>query len=661
MAVTLQVGITLNSQNVTNNTSNVTVYVNAVSTGGSFNNYSSGSLAPTGTLTLGGNASGSYGFTHTFAANVTTRLYTRTFNVTHNADGTGSVSASASFNTHVSSGTVYGSASRTLPKIARASTPTVSGATQLGSTMTINTNRASSNFTHTLTWSWAGNSGTIATGVGASATWTPSIATFAPYLTTAASSTCTITCVTYQGSTTIGTKTTSFTLSIPSSVVPTLSSSSVTDSAGYLATYGALVQSRSVVVVTATGAGVYGSTITSITATLDGSTATGANGAALSLGSPPTAGARTVTITATDSRGRSITGTRAVTVASWTVPTLDASAFRATGGVEDDESTTVRVTFSGSVANVNGAGINSGTVKISHGAVGSSSVTTDYTASVGQTFSSSYDIAGLANTSSFVIYVDVTDSFGGTATMSFMVGTASPLIDFEADGNGIAFFGISNESLVKLYKSMKVQLDAGADDYGSGARLTMLWQRGDGSYAGGDLIRVGGATSDGYPELFPDLQHGDRARVRAHMALDNNKFLLGRLTSGGDTRLIGMNSSNQVELAWTSGGLRGRVMKQIWSGTVTTGSINVPELPYYNLLAAFASGSYPWGFLGVRQPGGTYMVFYAISAAANAAEMRALTAEISGTTLNFTRNAYENSDSGFTSNGFSINRIYGLL
>lgn len=92
-----------------------------------------------------------------------------------------------------------------------------------------------------------------------------------------------------------------------------------------------------------------------------------------------------------------------------------------------------------------------------------------------------------------------------------------------------------------------------------------------------------------------------------------------------------------------------------------TGSINVPELPYYNLLAAFAGGNYPWGFLGVRQPGGTYIVFYAISAAANAAEMRALTAEISGTTLNFTRNAYENSYSGFTSNGFSITRIYGIL
>ena len=94
---------------------------------------------------------------------------------------------------------------------------------------------------------------------------------------------------------------------------------------------------------------------------------------------------------------------------------------------------------------------------------------------------------------------------------------------------------------------------------------------------------------------------------------------------------------------------------------MTTGSINVPELPYYNLLAAYASGSYPWGFLGVRQPGGNFMVFYAISAAADAAEMRALTATVSGSTLTITRNAYENSYSGFVSNGFSITRIYGIL
>ena len=175
-------------------------------------------------------------------------------------------------------------------------------------------------------------------------------------------------------------------------------------------------------------------------------------------------------------------------------------------------------------------------------------------------------------------------------------------------------------------------------------------------YDNGDVWTVRGAVGAGGALAWAKLFHN-----QDHIHLENNRAILGRLTSGSYSEMLRMNTSNQVELTWTSGGLRGRVMKQLWSGTVTTGSINVPELPYYNLLAAFAGGNYPWGFLGARMPGGTYIVFYAISAAANAAEMRALTAEISGTTLNFTRNAYENSYSGFTSNGFSITRIYGIL
>ena len=51
-----------------------------------------------------------------------------------------------------------------------------------------------------------------------------------------------------------------------------------------------------------------------------------------------------------------------------------------------------------------------------------------------------------------------------------------------------------------------------------------------------------------------------------------------------------MNTSNQVELSWTSGGLKGRVRKQLWSGTWTSGVITVPEVNYYNVfLVAFSA------------------------------------------------------------------------
>lgn len=88
------------------------------------------------------------------------------------------------------------SGSLALTTIPRASTPSVSGTT-IGSTMTITTNRASSSFTHTLTYSIGSYSGTIATGVGASTTWTIP-ATLANAIPNNTSGTLSISCTTYS-------------------------------------------------------------------------------------------------------------------------------------------------------------------------------------------------------------------------------------------------------------------------------------------------------------------------------------------------------------------------------------------------------------------------------------------------------------------------------
>lgn len=114
----------------------------------------------------------------------------------------------------------------TLPAIASASAPTVSASSvTMGSSVTITTNRVNSSLTHDLTYSFGGATGTIATGVGASYTWT------APDLVSKIagkkSGTCTITCKTKSGSTVIGTKTVNITLNVPAASKPTASASSV--------------------------------------------------------------------------------------------------------------------------------------------------------------------------------------------------------------------------------------------------------------------------------------------------------------------------------------------------------------------------------------------------------------------------------------------------
>lgn len=51
-----------------------------------------------------------------------------------------------------------------------------------------------------------------------------------------------------------------------------------------------------------------------------------------------------------------------------------------------------------------------------------------------------------------------------------------------------------------------------------------------------------------------------------------------------------MNDDGQVELDWTKGGVRGRMMKKIWEGSWSSGSVTIPELPYYNMFLIKLSG-----------------------------------------------------------------------
>lgn len=151
------------------------------------------------------------------------------FTVTHNADGTGKATIKWKWGVRSTWADIYeisGSFDITLPTIARASIPTVSASSvQMKKELTITTNRKSSSFTHTLKYKFGDATGTIATGVGASYKWT--VPDLAAKCNNALSGKCTITCITYSGSTKVGEKTVDVTLTVPTASVPTASSSSV--------------------------------------------------------------------------------------------------------------------------------------------------------------------------------------------------------------------------------------------------------------------------------------------------------------------------------------------------------------------------------------------------------------------------------------------------
>ena len=54
--------------------------------------------------------------------------------------------------------------------------------------------------------------------------------------------------------------------------------------------------------------------------------------------------------------------------------------------------------------------------------------------------------------------------------------------------------------------------------------------------------------------------------------------------------IIKKNASGQVEFNWTSARLGGRVCKLLWSGNFSSGSITIPDLPYYNILLVRPNG-----------------------------------------------------------------------
>lgn len=142
--------------------------------------------------------------------------------IAHNDNGSKSISFSARIQASSFGVSASVSGTFTLTTIARASS-VGGGSGNIGSTVTITINRASSSFTHTLRYSFGSLSGTIASNVGTSKNWTIPTSFYAQ-IPNAKSKTGTIYCDTYSGGKMIGTKSTTFTATASESACrPTVS------------------------------------------------------------------------------------------------------------------------------------------------------------------------------------------------------------------------------------------------------------------------------------------------------------------------------------------------------------------------------------------------------------------------------------------------------
>ena len=462
MAVSLSMEITQNSQNVANNTSNVTVKTIITWNYGSWN-----ALGECyGSITIDGIA---YNFTGIkFNTGQTTNgsqtIMTKTVDVAHNADGTKNLAVSTSFYTGISTqGTKTASASKVLTTIPRATTPSLSAAsTAMGSAVTIYTPRASSGFTHTLTYAFGSASGTIATGVGTSYAWTIPLS-LANQIPNATSGIGTITCYTYSGSTLIGTKSINFTATVPSGVVPSISAIALSDPTGYATTYGAYVQNKSKIKVAVTAAGSYSSSIRSVSITANGVTV--ATNPYTSNVITASGGSKTVSVTVTDSRGRTATKTANYTVISYTSATVTSlSANRCLqDGTVDEDGEYMKITYAGSITALNNK--NTKSFKVEYKEHNSTTWTTALTYTDSYTASGSVVVAA-STEKSYDVRFTVTDAFGASASLT-TVTTAFTLIDFNKSGKAMAIGKVSEiDNTFEVALPMigkKITTEAGVD------------------------------------------------------------------------------------------------------------------------------------------------------------------------------------------------------
>ena len=252
---------------------------------------------------------------------------TATKTVTHNADGTKTVTLNIGFETSqtqgannnlntyvVKSGTI--NATITLPTIPRASSISFSGDLTMGTAKSITISRASSSFTHTLSYNFGTASGTISSNATTSASWTPS-KDLGEQIPNATSGVGTFTLKTYNGSTLIGTTTKTFTLWVSGDMYPTFTSLTLSGNNLSNDSYVQTVSSVTATIVGATGS--YGSTISSYSITGHGLNVATSSGTSSVLN---TSGNVTYTAKITDSRGRSATKTATIYVVPYQKPTI---------------------------------------------------------------------------------------------------------------------------------------------------------------------------------------------------------------------------------------------------------------------------------------------------------------------------------------------------
>lgn len=393
-----------------------------------------------------------------YSQNSTITIGSGTTTVSHNNNGTKTVSVRFSFTPGRSSSISYypaamsGSGSMTLTTIPRASSFSSVSGTTIGSTMSVGISRHSTSFTHTVLYR-----------VGTSGSWTTaksSVTTSTSFtlpmslcnkITSSTSGTLQLCLRTYNGSTKIGSDVTkNVTVSVPTSVVPTVGTVTISEGNpsidGLFGDNTPYIQGKSTFNVSISASGAYSSTIKSYKTEIEGKYYTASSFTSTTI---MTYGSIPVKVTVTDSRGRTGTKTVNVTVVEHYTPQFThVDVFRSTGtGVADDEGEYVTIQMGYKFATIND--LNYYRLVIDYRVAGSTARYTNLYSgylndSENDNWSWTSSSALFSVDNAYDVMITVLDEFTSNSFL-FTINTSYTLINFNSSGRGISFGSVSSE------------------------------------------------------------------------------------------------------------------------------------------------------------------------------------------------------------------------
>lgn len=425
-----------NWQSIEGNYSNVSVYVRFRRTNTGYTTYGSG--------TVYCNINGT-----TYSASVTPNdkitnsgitLFSTTVNVYHRDDGLKDLWCSAwiSHDRVSSSEQGFWTSLSTIPRASGVSGG--SGTIEAGST--INISRHSSSFTHTIEYYFGNTSGTIATKTSStSIAWTLPASLYAQ-IPNSASGTGTIYCHTYSsGGSYVGRSQCSFTASVASSKVPTLTSLTASQTAG-------LVMGKTKTTLTINGAAaVCNASISSYRIWCDNpSVSSSSKSFAYSTN---TAGSLVFKATVTDSRGRtSAAKTITLSVAPYSPPTL--SGFTAkrclSNGTLNDRGTYLVVYANATFA----ACTTTKTMNI----YSKKNTATTWSAATAYSNATNKIIGTFDINTTFNIRIDAVDNYGATASQ--IINVSSQYIPLDICDHGVAIGKASEKNAFEVNMNTEI-------------------------------------------------------------------------------------------------------------------------------------------------------------------------------------------------------------